>query len=110
MERAARHGDGRMLAAPIRFATYLAPNMLPVYRAVVAYVGRRLGRRTELAVGESFAAFESGEVDVGFLCGLPYVALTRRADPPIEPLAAPVLRGERYGGEPIYYSDVIVRD
>jgi phosphonate transport system substrate-binding protein len=98
-----------MRAAPIRFATYLAPNMLPVYRAVAAYVGRRLGRPAELVVGGSFAAFESGEVDVGFLCGLPYVMLTRRADPPVEPLAAPVLRGERYGGEPIYFSDVIVR-
>jgi hypothetical protein len=28
--------------------------------------------------------------------------------PPVEPLAAPVLAGERYGGRPVYYSDVIV--
>jgi phosphonate transport system substrate-binding protein len=27
----------------------------------------------------------------------------------VEPLAAPVLAGERYGGRPVYFSDVIVR-
>jgi phosphonate transport system substrate-binding protein len=27
----------------------------------------------------------------------------------VEPLAAPVLAGDRYGGRPVYYSDVIVR-
>ena len=27
---------------------------------------------------------------------------------PAEPIAAPVLQGERYGGRPIYFSDVIV--
>lgn len=32
-----------------------------------------------------------------------------RKPEPVELLAAPVLRGARYGGRPIYYSDVIVR-
>jgi phosphonate transport system substrate-binding protein len=31
------------------------------------------------------------------------------ATPPVEPLAAPVLAGDRYRGRPVYYSDVIVR-
>ncbi|MGZ3638364.1 MAG: phosphate/phosphite/phosphonate ABC transporter substrate-binding protein [Ktedonobacterales bacterium] len=93
----------------IRFATFLAPNMFPVYWCVADHVGERLGCRTELTTGVSFRAFECGEVDVGFICGLPYVHLTRRSDPPVEPLAAPVLQGERYGGLPIYFSDVVVR-
>jgi phosphonate transport system substrate-binding protein len=93
----------------IRFATFLAPNMFRVYQCVADYVGERLGCRTELTTGASFAAFERGEVDVGFICGLPYVHLRRRSDPPVEPLAAPVLQGERYGGLPIYFSDVVVR-
>lgn len=98
---------------PIRFATYLAPNMQHVYEHIVAYVGRRLGRPTTLIVGTSFAAFESGEIDAGFICGWPYVELTRHRDcspqPAVELLAAPVLQGARYGNRPIYFSDVIVQ-
>lgn len=93
----------------IRFATFLAPNVFPVYQCVADYVGDRLGCRTELTTGTAFAVFERGEVDVGFICGLPYVQLTRSSDPPVELLVAPVLQGERYGGLPIYFSDVVVR-
>jgi phosphonate transport system substrate-binding protein len=93
----------------LRFATFLAPNVLPVYRLVADRVGECLGCRAELAVGSSFAAFADGEADVGFICGLPYVDLMDQPAPPVELLAAPVLMGERYGGRPIYFSDVIVR-
>jgi phosphonate transport system substrate-binding protein len=97
-------GDGRL-----RFATFLAPNMLPVYRSLAERIGDRLGRPVELVVGTSFDQFEQGEADLGVICGLPYVWLADRHPPPVEPLAAPVLAGERYGGRPVYYSDVIVR-
>lgn len=60
-------GTRRILSQSLRFATYLAPNMEPVYRFIASYAGRRLGVATELLVGHSFAQFESGEVDVGFL-------------------------------------------
>ena len=43
------------------------------------------------------------------ICGLPYVWLAAQRPPPVEPLAGPVLVGARYGGRPVYYSDVIVR-
>src|SRR5260221_554889 len=43
------------------------------------------------------------------VCGLPYIQLTQRGDPPVGPLAAPVLAGNRYGGQPIYFSDIVVR-
>jgi phosphonate transport system substrate-binding protein len=95
--------------APLRFATFLAPNMLPVYRSLAERIGDRLGRPVELVVGTSFDQFEQGEADLGVICGLPYVWLADRHPPPVEPLAAPVLSGERYGGRPVYYSDVIVR-
>jgi phosphonate transport system substrate-binding protein len=94
---------------PLRFVTFLAPNMYPVYEYIAAYVGRRLGRATELTVGERFAEFAEEAADVGFICGLPYVELTRQQPAPVTLLAAPVLAGARYGGRPIYYSDVIVR-
>lgn len=94
---------------PLRVATYLAPNVRPVYQCVTDYIGRRLGCGAELVIGRSLAAFTRGEVDLGFICGLPYVELTRDHPSPVELLAAPVLLGERYQGQPIYFSDVIVR-
>jgi phosphonate transport system substrate-binding protein len=100
---------GRRAIPPLRFATFLAPNMFRVYQRIVAYVGQQLGCLTTLAVGTSFLAFERGEIDAGFICGLPYVHLTRCQEPAIELLAAPVLQGARYRGRPIYFSDVIVR-
>jgi phosphonate transport system substrate-binding protein len=99
------HGQG----APLRFATFLAPNMLPVYRFLADRVAERLERPVELVVGSSFDQFEHGQADLGVICGLPYVWLAARRPPPVEPLAAPVLTGDRYGGRPVYYSDVIVR-
>jgi phosphonate transport system substrate-binding protein len=92
----------------LRFATFLAPNMLPVYRFLAERISDRLGRPVELVVGTSFDQFERGEADLGVICGLPYVWLADRHPSPVEPLAAPVLVGARYGGRPIYYSDVIV--
>ena len=94
---------------PLRFATFLAPNMVPVYRFLAERIGDRLGRPVELMVGASFDQFGRGEADFGVICGLPYVWLADRQPPPVEPLAAPVLAGARYGSRPVYYSDVIVR-
>jgi phosphonate transport system substrate-binding protein len=95
--------------APLRFATFLAPNMLPVYRFLADHIGDRLGRPVELVAGTSFDQFEHGQADLGVICGLPYVWLAARRPRPVEPLAAPVLAGDRYAGRPIYFSDVIVR-
>jgi phosphonate transport system substrate-binding protein len=55
-------------------------------------------------VGRSFSQLTTGEVDMAFLCGLPYVRLAEQLDP----LVAPVVAGDRYGGRPVYFSDVIV--
>jgi phosphonate transport system substrate-binding protein len=92
----------------LRFATYLAPNVLPVYQAVTDEVGRGLGIATELVVETSYESCERDEYEVCFVCSLPYVTLERRGIRPAIPVAAPVLRGGRYGGRPIYFSDVIV--
>jgi phosphonate transport system substrate-binding protein len=97
------------MARTIRFASFLAPSVFPVYSAIVDYVGRGLSMPAELVVGRSFEQFARGEIDAGFICGLPYVNLTRQRPAPVELLAAPVLQCERYGGRPIYFSDVIVR-
>lgn len=97
-----------MVKAPLRLATFLAPNMWPVYAYLAGRMEERLGLPVQLVVGASFDQFAAGEIEAGFICGLPYVQLTRQRPPPVELLAAPVLEGERYQGKPVYFSDVIV--
>ena len=97
------------MQTPLRFASYLAPSIFPVYAFIAEYVGRKLGCETELKIGSSFDQFQARTVDLGFICGLPYVELTRQTPSPVELLAAPVLSGERFQGQPIYFSDVIVK-
>jgi phosphonate transport system substrate-binding protein len=93
----------------LRFGTFLAPNVLPVYQAVADEVGRRLGIATELVVETDYTACAEDRNEVCFVCSLPYVEFERRGVAPAVPIAAPVLQGERYGGRPVYFSDVIVR-
>ena len=92
----------------LRFGTFLAPNILPVYEAVTEEVGRRLGIETELVVETDYEACAQDKNEVCFVCSLPYVEFERQGISPAVPIAAPVLEGERYGGKPIYFSDVIV--
>ena len=89
----------------LTFATYLAPNIRPVYEFVAEAVGRALSRPARLVDGESFEQLIDGTVDFAFVCGLPYVRLSTRG---VRAIAAPVVSGNRYGGRPIYFSDVIV--
>ncbi len=60
-------GEKNMSEQALRFATFLAPNMLPVYQFIADRVGEKLGCRTELAVGKSFNEFEAGQTDIGFI-------------------------------------------
>lgn len=94
--------------ADLRFGTFLAPNMLRVYQAIAKAVGEALGMSTELVVETDYESCRNDANDVCFVCSLPYVTFERQGLSPAEPIAAPVLKGDRYGGKPIYYSDVIV--
>src|SRR5262245_32652297 len=91
----------------LRVVSFLAPKLLGFYTFLAGRVARRLRCDVEVVVGTSYDDLDSA--DVAFVCGLPYVERTRRGDCPVEPIAAPVLHGARYGGRPIYFSDVVVR-
>jgi phosphonate transport system substrate-binding protein len=86
----------------MRIATFLAPRLQPLYEAVARGAG------ADLVEDATFEDLSTGAVDAAFICGLPYVRL-RAHGVNLEPLAAPVVSGERYGGRPVYFSDVIVR-
>src|SRR5437588_8370015 len=96
-----------MACRPLRIATFLAPNLLPLYAHIARAIQEKLGVSTELFVGSSYEVLYEA-VDVAFICGLAYIELDRNGTSPVEPIAAPLLRGERYQGKPIYFSEVIV--
>lgn len=96
-----------MAAEPLRIAItpVLVEHYLDVNRQWVAYVGEKLGRPTELVQRRSYKEIsdllERGQVDVAFVCGLPYVIDREKFG--LELLVAPLVYDE-----PVYYSYVIV--
>lgn len=97
----------------IRFSSCMAPNMESVCRDIARLAAERLGIETafvgDIAWQEREARFRRGEVDVLWICGLPYVWNWQDDPDAVQLLAAPVMQGERYGGAPVYYSDIVVR-
>ena len=81
--------------------------------AVAAYLAEQLGQPVTFVNQIDWQArdrlLDAGQTDIGWICGWPYVRKMRRQPPNLELLAAPVPAGERYGGKPIYFSDVVVR-
>src|SRR5262245_26714351 len=98
----------------IKFTTCMARNADFICREIASYVCEKLGVETEFINGitwqERERLLDTGEIDVCWLCGLPYVWKVDAGQPEIELLAAPVMAGGRYNQQPIYYSDVIVRN
>jgi phosphonate transport system substrate-binding protein len=92
----------------LRVATHLAPSVLPLYAFVAEYVAARLGRRGKLVVAESYAECARDTDDLCFVCSVPYLLFAAHGRIDMEVIAAPILIGDRYGGRPIYFSDVVV--
>jgi phosphonate transport system substrate-binding protein len=90
-----------------------APNQDWIAAALAGYLGRKLGINCEFIENPPWQEREqmltAGQINMSWICGLPYVQKIDREGAQIELLAAPVMRNARYQGKPIYYSDVIVR-
>jgi len=91
----------------------MAENTEFVGRAIATYIQQTLQIPTQFVDDVSWPErerrFDQGEIQVCWICGLPYVW---KADQPlaaIELLAAPVMQGRRYADRPVYFSDVVVR-
>jgi len=97
----------------LKLASCMAENTESFCGAVTAYLGDALGISIEYVSGipwqERERLFDAGEIQILWLCGLPYVQKADRSDPMIELLAAPIPTGARYLGRPVYFSDVVVR-
>lgn len=53
--------------------------------------------------------FDRGELDLLWVCGLPYVRKFDRDREAARLIAAPVMAAPRYGDRPVYFSDLVVR-
>jgi phosphonate transport system substrate-binding protein len=90
----------------------MAENMDSVCRRITTYIGVRLRTPTEfinhIPWQEREKLFDATEIQVCWICGLPYVLKAAEPGSRIELLAAPVMIGERYLNRPIYFSDIVV--
>ncbi len=75
-------------AVTIRFATFLSPILYGTYEHIARYIGEKVDCPTTLRVGQSFEEFAEGQIDVAFICGLPYVHMASQYNCPVELLAA----------------------
>ena len=96
----------------LRLVSYLAPNMFGFYEAVGAYLSRVLGIEAQL-VQSQYDPLEDpmllqDQLDIAFICGLPFARRHRVADYQLQALVAPVMQHQRYQNQPVYFSDIIV--
>ncbi len=96
-------------APTLRVASHLAPGVLPAYALATRRLGEALGRPAELVAAADYRRCASDVDHVCFVCSVPYLLTADSGAVRMEVVAAPVLRGSRYAGRPVYYSDVVVR-
>lgn len=97
----------------LHLISLLAPNADGFYRDLAAYLAQQ-HRLCITALNrppwrERERRFDSGAPALTFLCGAAYVRRVDGGASDLTLLAAPVARAERYGGRPVYFSDVVVR-
>lgn len=94
-------------------AAFVSDAGVEVYEEITAYLEARTGRDFEFVTGLAYETIDAmvaeGAVGIAFVCGYPYVLGRDRPEPVYELLAAPVMAAPRYGGRPVYFSDLIVR-
>lgn len=91
----------------------MAENTEALCRSIAEIIEIEVGIPTEYVTGipwqERERLFDLGEIQILWLCGLPYVDKADLANSDMELLAVPVPAGARYHGRPVYFSDVVVR-
>jgi phosphonate transport system substrate-binding protein len=96
----------------LKLTSCQAPNADFICEAIAHYLGSRLDIPTQFVNDipwqEREQLLDVGEIQVGWICGLPYVWKADQLEPQLELLAAPVMQPPRYQNRPIYFSDVVV--
>jgi phosphonate transport system substrate-binding protein len=98
---------------PLLITTCMAPNMDGFCVDLAQYLSVQLQSSVQAKLDvtwqERERLFDEGEIQVCWICGLPYVWKADQFKDRYELLAAPVMGGDRYQNRPIYFSDVVVR-
>jgi phosphonate transport system substrate-binding protein len=81
-------------------------------RALSDYLSGRLSLPVEFVDDvpwqERERRFDTGAIQIVWICGLPYIQKAGDPASDLSLLAAPVMAGARYGGKPVYFSDIVV--
>lgn len=96
----------------LRAISYLAPNWFAFYQAVIDALARSLSINIQLQQGECDPLDDplllQDQLDLAFICGLPFIRHHRVNPRQLQVLAVPILSASRYVDRPIYFSDVVV--
>ncbi|MBI4780310.1 MAG: PhnD/SsuA/transferrin family substrate-binding protein [Oscillatoriophycideae cyanobacterium NC_groundwater_1537_Pr4_S-0.65um_50_18] len=96
----------------LKFTSCQAENFAPLCKAIVTHIGEQLQMPIAWVDDVPWQVrgerLHQGEIQVGWICGLPYVWQADQPNPALDLLAAPVIKGDRYQGKPVYFSDVVV--
>ena len=83
------------------------------YQGVATYLGQTLGVETHITQSQYDPLQDpmmlQDQIDIAFICGLPFVQLNRIIPGQLQALVAPVMQASRYQNRPVYFSDIIVK-
>jgi phosphonate transport system substrate-binding protein len=92
--------------------SYLSPNLFWFYKAIAEAFERQCKLTVELVEAKcdplDDKLLQHDQWDIAFICGLPLIRHNRKAAKPLQLLAAPVMLGDRYENQPIYFADIVV--
>lgn len=90
----------------------MAGNMDFIGQLLAPYLAQKLSLPAsfvaDIAWQERERRFDLGAIQIVWICGLPYIQRAADRDAQITLLAAPIMAGARYGGKPVYFSDIVV--
>ena len=96
----------------LKATSYLSPNLFWLYQEVVQAITRRCDCHIELIAANcdplDDPLLKHDQIDIAFICGLPLILHNRIAKQSLEILAVPVIQGDRYQQQPIYFADIVV--
>jgi phosphonate transport system substrate-binding protein len=100
------------MSESLKSTSLMSSNTDSVVRTISDYLSERTGFHTkfinDISWQERESLLDANKIEIAWICGLPYILRANQAASSIELLAAPVMQGDRYRNQPIYYSDIVV--
>jgi phosphonate transport system substrate-binding protein len=95
-----------------RIASCMADNATATCQAIADYIGSATGLPVrflhDVPWRQVEAMLDAGNIQLCWICGLPYAWKAASEYSPVELCVAPVMQGARYQRRPVYFSDVVV--